>query len=309
MEFPPFFIRRTMILGYAFIIAAAICWGLSATWARHLITTRQADAVLLSQTRVCFAWLILALGIAACARRRFAVRKSDLPYFAILGLVGIAGANFFLYRAIAEMNAALADLIQFTAPILVVLWMWIRGRESLDNPKLIALGLSTAGCALALGTTGTSVSAPTGAVASAALSAICFATVLILGKELSGRHHILTYLNYSLLAATLFWLIISPPWSLAGQIQSISRLAILVLFSVTSILLPYLFFFSGLKRIPASRASIVSTFEPVVVAIGSWLFLAESLAGSQIVGILLVCTAIVLVELTTQAPKASDLIG
>jgi len=298
-----------MILGYTLIIAAAVCWGLSATWARHLITTGHADAVLLSQTRVCFAWLILAVGIASIAPRRFLVQKSDLPYFAILGLVGIAGANFFLYRAIAEMNAALADLIQFTAPILVVLWMWIRRRELLDQPKLVALGLSTAGCALALGITGAPVSAPTGAVASAALSAICFATVLILGKELSGRHHILTYLNYSLLAATLFWLIISPPWSLANQIKSPSHLAILVLFSVTSILLPYLFFFSGLKRVPASRASIVSTFEPVVVAIGSWLFLAEPLAGSQVVGVLLVCAAIVLIELTTKTPKASDLIG
>lgn len=292
-----------MIIGYSFILAAAVCWGLSATWARHLITTGQVDAALLSQTRVSFAWAILALGMAVFARKQFRVPLRELPYFAVLGLVGIAGANFFLYHAIGQMNAALADLIQFTAPVLVVLWMWMRRQEPLDRPKLVALALSIAGCTLALGVVGTPIIAPAAGVVSAAISAICFATVLVLGKTISARHSLLTYLNYSLLFAGLFWLIINPPWQLAGHMATPSAAGLLVLFSITSILLPYLFFFAGLQRVPASRASIVSTFEPVVVAIGSWIFLRESLGALQIVGILLVCSAIILIEVTSPGAR------
>lgn len=52
-----------MVTGYTFILCAALCWGVSATWARHLILTEQADALLLSQSRVFFAWVFLALGL------------------------------------------------------------------------------------------------------------------------------------------------------------------------------------------------------------------------------------------------------
>lgn len=298
-----------MILGYTLILAATIGWGLSATWARYLITTGQADTVLLSQTRVTFAWAILALIILARRREAFKVPASHLPRFAILGIVGIAGANFFLYHAISQMNAALADLLQYLAPVMVVIWMWLRKLEPLDRPKLVALALSLCGCALALGLTHQALHAPLGGVISGVLSALCFATVLILGKRLSGEHHLLTYLHYSLLCAAIFWVFVHPPWSLADRIDGLRHLGTLILFSIGSILIPYLCFFAGLSRVPASRAGIVSTFEPVVVAIGSWVFLNETLSVSQWFGVVLVVAAIVIVELTSGRTREPEMIN
>lgn len=288
-----------MLLGYSYILLAAIGWGLSATWARYLIVNEYATPLLLSQSRVMFAWLILAAFTAFWNRRSFRISPKDIPRFLVLGIVGIAGANYFLYHAIGSMNAALADLIQFTAPIIVVVWMWAMRQEGLSKAKLSALMLSVIGCALALNVTSLHTSQPLSAVASAGLSALCFATVLILGKAVSRKYSVLTYLNYALLSATMFWLVVVPPLTTTQQVTDPTKLLILVIFSVTSILLPYTFFFLGLARVPASRAGIVSTFEPVVVAIGSWLFLSEALAGVQILGIVLVCAAIIIVELST----------
>src|SRR5690606_19374374 len=123
----------------------------------------------------------------------------------------------------------------------------------------------------------------------------------ILGKSISAKYSLVTYLNYALLSATVFWLMVVPPWKLVAQVQNPIHLLTLVVFAVTSILLPYTFFFLGLQRVPASRASIVSTFEPVVVALASWIFLSAHLMSVQLVGILLVCFAIVLVETTSSA--------
>lgn len=234
-----------MVTGYTFILCAALCWGVSATWARHLILTEQADALLLSQSRVFFAWVFLALGLVIFQRQAFAVVPRALLSFAVLG-VGMAGANYFLYKAIGEMNAALADLIQFTAPILVVVWMWVRQLEPLGKYKVIALVLSLIGCAGALGVTDLKIKAPGGALASAFASAVCFASVLILGKAVSANYNVFTYLNYALLGATLFWFFITPPWSMADRIGNWNSLILLFSFGVTSILVPYLFFFAGL---------------------------------------------------------------
>lgn len=214
----------------------------------------------------------------------------------------MAGANYFLYRAIGQMNAALADLIQFTAPVFVVVWMAITRQESLDRPKLFGMALSIVGCGFALGVTGIKEVPPTSGIVSALLSAVCFATTMILGKRMTGNLPVITNLHFALMFATIFWLFITPPWVLAGRIQSSGHFGILVLFSITSILLPYLFFFAGLSRVSASRAGIVSTFEPVVVALASWVFLSEPLAKVQILGVFLVCSAIIIVEATSAKP-------
>lgn len=293
-----------MFTGYAFILCAALCWGFSATWARHLILSGQGDALLISQTRVLFAWAILCTGLIVTGPRSLRVSVKQLGRFAVLGLFGIAGANYFLYRAIGEMNAALADLIQFTAPVLVTVYMAARKEEPLDTAKVVSLVMATLGCALALGVTSLNIAAPPLALASAGLSAICFATTLVLGKHVSGSTPLPVYLHYALLSASVLWLVITPPWVLVSRIQNLQTFGILVLFSITSILMPYLFFFAGLRRIPASRASIASTFEPVVVAAASWMLLSERLSTVQVLGMVLVCAAIVLVEITSPRSAA-----
>lgn len=297
-----------MALGYSLIALAAICWGLSATWARHLITSGQTDASQLSQTRVFFAWVILVIGIAMFNRKLFRIPLRDLPRFAVLGIIGMAGANFFLYWAISHMNAALADLIQFMAPAIVVVWMWARKLEPLDKPKVTALAMSLVGCALALGVTGSVGTIPPLAVASACASAVCFASVMILGKKISASYSMPTYLNYALLSASLFWFIATPSTRFVNAFSDVGLLATLVVFAVTSILLPYSAFFLGLQRVPASRAGIVSTLEPVVVALGSWVFLSEGLTATQVVGMGLVVAAIILIETTSPlaVPQVAD---
>ena len=134
----------------------------------------------------------------------------DFFRFLFLGVIGIAGANFFLYYAIGYMDAAVADLLQFLAPTLVACYMVARGRESLDRPRIVALVMSLAGCALALGAFSKNWAAPPLAMGSALFSAVCFASVLVYGKTLSARYPVWTYLYYGLFAATLFWAVARP---------------------------------------------------------------------------------------------------
>jgi drug/metabolite transporter (DMT)-like permease len=99
------------------------------------------------------------------------------------------------------------------------------------------------------------------------------------------------------MGASLFWMFVVPPWNFAEEIRTLSRLGILVAFAILSVVIPYICFFSGLKRVPASRAGIVSTWEPVMICITAWLVLSEHLSPSQVVGIACVLAAIAIVEL------------
>jgi drug/metabolite transporter (DMT)-like permease len=290
-----------MLLGYTFILLAALCWGCSGIIGKYWGAHGVADALLLSQARVTFAWLVLLVGILIRAPRHLKVSARELIRFAMLGLIGVAGANFLLYFAINRMNVAVADLIQFTAPLLVALYLWARGEERMDWPKVLALALSLIGSGLALGVLNAQFSLPALAVASAFASALCYGFLIVFGKDLTRQFSMWTYLHYSLLAATLFWFCIVPPHKFAAHVTHAPELGRLFGFSVLSILLPYIFFFSGLKRVPASRGAIVSTFEPVVMALGSWLILGDQLKVSQVIGVVLVLAAIVVVEITSKA--------
>lgn len=294
-----------MLLGYTSILLAALCWGSSAILAKHFANQGSANALLLSQARVTFSWLLIFLVMVTTRPALLRITLRDFGRFTLLGLIGVSGANFLLYFAIGRMSAAVADLIQFTAPLIVAVYMYLRGREPMDTAKVIALVFALIGSALALGLAGAAVKIPLLPALSAFASALCYAFLIVFGKGLSSRYSVWTFLHYGLLVASTFWMFINPPWRFVAQLQTPERWMILIGFAVLSILLPYIFFFNGLKRVPASRAGIVSTFEPVVIAIGAWLFLGDRLSLSQVLGVSLVLAAIVLVETTSPRPPVT----
>jgi drug/metabolite transporter, DME family len=293
-----------MFLGYALILLAALGWGSSAIMAKYLANHNMADAVLLSQTRVTFSWIVLFLILIVSKPSLLKIGASDIWRFAVLGIIGMAGANFLLYYAIGRMNPALADLLQFTAPVMVAVYLAMMGRESMDRPKAFALILSLIGCALALEAFHGGGNIPLMPAAAAMGSAFCYAFLVVFGKGLTARYPTWTFLHYSLMIASLFWICLVSPARTLAQLSDPKLLFITMGFAMTSILIPYTLFFTGLKRVSASRAGIVSTFEPVVIAVGASLFLGEKLGPLQIVGVVLVLVAIVLVELTSKPKPA-----
>ena len=67
------------------------------------------------------------------------------------GLVPIAGAQLFYYNAVAHLSVGVALLLEYTAPILVVGWLWATTRQ---RPTTLTLGgvvLAVAGIMLVLG--------------------------------------------------------------------------------------------------------------------------------------------------------------
>jgi len=287
-----------MNIGYLLILLSATFWGASGVIAKYLSRYGVADALLMSQSRVTFAFVMLLAGLCVYNRKQLRVRPSDIWRFALLGLIGFAASNFTLYYAIERMDTAIADVIQFSAPVMVALYMWWRGIETLDRAKIISLVMSTTGVALALGIFKEGHYINLNGFVSAVLAAFSLAFIIIWGKMLSRTYAWQTYLLYGFFGAAIFWMFIRPPWIFFPLVSSPKTLLILAGFSIYSALLPYSLFFMGLKRISASRAGILSTWEPVVIMILAWIVMRERLDFLQVAGILSVIGAIVIIELT-----------
>lgn len=109
---------------------------------------------------------------------------------------------------------------------------------------------------------------------------------------------------YSITFASLFWLVVNPPWKIAMQSPSTPIWGALVVLAVVSILVPHSLYFSGLRYVVPSRAIITSALEPVVAILSAALVLGESLDIVQAIGALFVILAIVLLQVRRESGVA-----
>src|SRR5205823_10289297 len=107
--------------------------------------------MILSQMRVSFSFLIM-LPLLLLFGGREAVRfpRREIVRSMILGL-GLAGANFFYYLAIDKSTVATAIIVQYTAPVWVLLYMVARGFQRPTAQRVLAVLLAVIGAALAIG--------------------------------------------------------------------------------------------------------------------------------------------------------------
>ncbi len=286
---------NSRLRGYASIFAAAFFWGSSATAAKFLFQ-HDISPMLLVQSRVIIAALLLAVILLLVNRRLLIVSPRDIIDFALLGVIGVAGANYAYYMAIQVTNVGIAILMQYTAPVLVAVYMLVSGQEKISRIKTLAIVLSLGGSAAMLGAFSPGVHITAVGIFLGIVSAVCFAFFNVYNKIASKQYSIWTAVTWTLICAGIFWIALDCVTGTAAAHLGYYELAMLAGFSISSVLIPYYFYFTGLKHLAASTAIIVSTLEPVVAISTSFLFLGESMQLSQIAGGIFIVGAVILLE-------------
>ena len=226
--------------GFLSIAAAAFFWGVSATLGRAAFTGRlrpgsdiaRIDPLLLSQARTTFSCIVVAVGfIARRGFRPLALPARDLWRLFWLGLAGVAASNYLYYLAIQRTNVATAIIVQYTAPIWVLVYMCMRGAERASGTKIGSVLLALAGLALVVGIFQKGVRPDGLGFLAALLAAFSFAYYNIAGHLLLVEYDRWTVLLYTTLAASLFWLVANPPAKIISAHYSAAAWLFLVVFS------------------------------------------------------------------------------
>jgi drug/metabolite transporter, DME family len=305
--------------GYFYIGAAAFLWGVSATLGRaaftgHLLPGGAAlgkiDPLILSQSR---ATLSLAVLLPMLLARRGAaalrVPGRDLVQFFLLGVLGVAASNYFYYLAIQRTNVATAIIVQYTAPVWVLLYTVARGAQRPSLRRTAAVALAVAGCALAVGLVGSGgFRMDTIGVTAALLAAFSFAFYNVGGHKVLARYDRWKVLLWVLVATSLFWIFVNPPWKIIAAHYTLQQWSFMLIFSLVSVLGPFSCYFAGLQYLEPTRAIVVSCLEPVFSIVLTALFLGELVRTMQTVGIVLVLVAIVLIQLPEREARGQEVV-
>ncbi len=279
-------------LGYIYILAAATLWGFLGPFGK-MAFQEGVSPLEVAFWRAVLAWLLFA--VQALVQQRARVNPRDLPGLALFGFLSVT-LFFGSYQiAVEKGGAALASVLLYTAPAWVFLLSRLFLNEQVNLKKITALVLTLTGVVLvsrnqpvqqAMGPDG---GAGMSAVLFGLLSGFCYSLYYIFGKHFSDKYSASVLFLYTLPFGAACLL----PWFSFAE-KSITAWMALGAIAVFSTFGAYHFYYAGLRRIEAGRASIIATAEPVVAALVAWCWWGESFTAYGYFGSILILAAVLL---------------
>ena len=258
----------------------------------------------LTQIRTGGAFLILFSFFIIFRRSELKPTRAELPWLLLFGVVGVALVQAFYFVAIERMYVGIALLIEFTAPIWILLFLRFVLKKQVPTGLWYAIALAFTGL-LMITQIWSGLSVDQIGLVAAFLDALALAGYFLIGDLLGKTKSSGAIATWGFGVASLLLFFALPIWnfpfetltnqmSLLGRFEGFSLPGwVLVLWIVImGTIAPYLFVISGLKLLSASTASIFGMIEPVLAGIFAWWWLSESLTGVQLIGCLVVIVGI-----------------
>jgi drug/metabolite transporter (DMT)-like permease len=281
---------------YVLIGSGAALWGLIALFVEGLyeygFTPLQVVAL-----RVVIAACLLILVILIKNPALLRIDWRDSFYFVGTGVFSIVFFNWCLFTAIQETSITVAAILLYTAPAIVTLLSRFLFKESLTTRKIVALLMTLIGCVCVIGIIpgGTSAVSLFGVIVGLG-SGLGYALYSIFGKYALEKYSSMTVTLYTFIFAAVAIVPFSGLWSEGDVLLQEEVVLNTIGIGFFSTVLAYLLYTFGLKYVESSRASITATIEPVVAALIGVFVFREPLGGWQIAGILLVLSAVMIVQ-------------
>lgn len=279
-------------LGFAYVLTAAFLWGLIGIFTK-VILAENVSALEIAFWRASFAWIFFVAH--ATAARQLTVRKSDLPILLPFGFICVTLFYGSYQMAIRDVGVALAAVLLYTAPAWVALLSWLILKEEMNKAKVTCVFMTIAGVAcICLGPSlfsgSGSISLNTFGVGAGLVAGLTYALYYIFGKKYLHRYATPTIFVYALPFGALCLL---PFIDFAPK--SPQTWAWLVGIALVTSYLAFTAYYAGLKKLDATHAAVIATFEPVVAAVVAYVLFGEKFGIWGYGGSALVIAAVLLV--------------
>src|SRR4051812_37500381 len=135
--------------GLALAVASAVSFGLSGVLARGLLDTGWSAGATVA-LRIAIAATVLVVPGLLAVRGRWHLVSTNLGLIAVYGVAAVAGAQLCYFYAVTYMQVSVALLLEYTAPVAVVVWLWLRHGHRPSALTLLGAAIAAAGLVLVL---------------------------------------------------------------------------------------------------------------------------------------------------------------
>ncbi len=275
------------------------------------------SAFRLAQIRSIGAFAILFAITFIKDRNSLKATRRELPILAFYGVFGFAAVQLGYFIGIARnVPLSLVLILEFTAPIWIVLWIRLVRKKAVASSMWSAIFLSLVGLIL-VAKVWEGLTLDLIGVLAAIGSAIALSIYFLVGEKMGVNRSAQVLTVWGLGFAGLTWLIALPMWNfpfeiftqqinLQGRFEDYALPGGLLLawVVVMGTLIPYLLVVGGLRRLDASKASVMGMLEPVFAGVFAWIWLGQSWSPIQLTGGLIVLIGIYIADRTKNSVKA-----
>jgi drug/metabolite transporter (DMT)-like permease len=301
-------------LGYALVVLAAVLFGLNGGVSRIAMGSGLSPEEF-TTLRVTGATTVF-VAYAACFRRTALRRPHGTAFLLVvaLGLVGVAGLQLTYNIAIDRLPLGIALLIEYLAPVLVVLWVRFVRKDHVRPRMWVAVALAVGGLAV-VSRVWTGLAFDGLGVVMALLAAVCFAAYFLLGEHNVGAGDPLRTILWAFVVATVVMNLVQPIWTtpdLPATTSGLGRLEglelnpwiVLAVIVVLGTVVPFFLEMVALRHLPATIVTVVAMLEPVIAVVLGWGWFRESLTAVQALGAVAVLAGIVLAQTSRKTELA-----
>ena len=304
--------RSGLRLGLPLAIAAALSFGMSGAWARGLIDAGWTPGAAVT-VRIWVAALVLLVPTLIALRGKWPLLRRNLWTIAAYVLLAVTATQLFYFQAVAVMDVGLALLIEYTAPIAVVLWLWVRRGEKPTGRSILGAMIALAGLVLMLDVLAGG-SAPISGVLWAFGAMVGAAAYFILsGKSDTGLPPIALAgagLLVGAIGLTLAGLVGVLPmaWNtddVAYRFGTVPWFVPVLAIGLIATALAYVLGIASTRLLGSRLASFIALAEVIAALLFGWMLLGQLPNLLQFVGAALVLAGVVVVKLGEPAASVS----
>ncbi|MEV6214767.1 DMT family transporter [Nocardia sp. NPDC051833] len=294
--------------GLLFALASATSFGLSGPLARGLMNAGWSAAAVVA-ARVLLAGVVLLPIALPQLRGNWNLVRANATLIGLYGLLAVAGTQLAYFNAVAHMEVGAALLIEYTAPIAVVGWMWARHRQRPGAATLAGAALGITGLLLVLDILAGVSTDPIGITwaLAAMIGAAAYFVLSAQGGELPGTvlaagglliggvtlilAGLVGIVPLRATTATVVFDDFSTPWWVP-----------ILLIGVVTAAIAYVTGIAATRRLGSRLASFVALTEVLAALLFAWALLGEAPRPIQLLGGALILAGVIIVRLGEPEP-------
>ncbi|ANU09959.1 multidrug transporter [Planococcus antarcticus DSM 14505] len=276
--------------GISMILIGAMLWGATGPLKEWTMEIYGISVPFLLTIRLIVAGFLLLLflklkGVSVTAIFRNKTWIRPLLIFSILGMLGV---QYSFVAAIEASNAVVATLMQFLAPVYIILFVSITHKKVPPSYQVIGMAGTLAGLFLLL-TNGR----PDQLIISGQaffwgiLVGLAFTFYTLYPTRLMKEWGVLLVVGWSMLFGGIFLGLVNPvflsgEWPILTELPVIGAILAIIVIGTAAFVL----FLSSMRYITAVETSILSSLEPLTAMVISMFWFGQVLSAVQLVGAL-----------------------
>ena len=219
----------------------------------------------------------------------------DLLQIVLFGLIGMLGTQYTYFSAIQFSNAAIATVLTYFGPTLVLIYMCLREKRKPLKYEIVSICLSSFGVFL-LATHGdiTSLQISFKALVWGILSALSVVFYTVQPESLLKKYGASIVVAWGMMIGGIFITFVTKPWNISVTFDFVTFL-VLMLIIVFGTIIAFILYLTGVNIIGPTKASIIACIEPVAATICAILFLGVSFGFLDLIGFICIISTIFIV--------------